>query len=111
MSDVPAIRPELVAVALVLGVLAIAAATTIATRHEPAVRGRRMRSLGPLVPWIGSVLVVVLLVRGSSVAAVVLGVGVVLHALVTRTGGALLDGFRRRRPDRGPGGNGRPRPR
>lgn len=78
------VRADLVAVALVAGALAIAAATTLAARHEPAIRGRRVRGLAPLVPWIGGLLVLLLLVRGATAGAVVVGLATVLHAVVTR---------------------------
>jgi hypothetical protein len=77
---VPAVDAGLVAVGLVLGIAALATATAIAMRHEPAVRGGRMRGIAPVVPWVGSVLVVVLLVRGSPVAAAVVAVATVVHA-------------------------------
>jgi hypothetical protein len=97
---VPTIRPELVAVALFLGIGAIAIATAIAARHEPDVRRGRVRSLGPLVPWLGSLLVVVLLVRGSSAGAVVVGAATLVHAVVTRSGEALRSRAVRRRQGR-----------
>jgi hypothetical protein len=81
------IRAEVVAVALAVGVLSLAAATTVASRHEPAVRGRRMRGLAPLVPWLGGLLVVVLLVRGSTPAAVIVLLATIAHAVMTRLRG------------------------
>jgi hypothetical protein len=86
---VSTIRPELVAIALVLGIGSIALATAIAARHEPDVRRGRVRGLGPLVPWLGSLLVVVLLIRGSTIGAVVVGVATLLHAVITRSGEVL----------------------
>jgi xanthine/uracil/vitamin C permease (AzgA family) len=97
---VPTIRPELVAVAVFIGIGALAIATSIASRHEPDVRRGRVRSLGPLVPWLGSLLVVVLLVRGSPAAAVVVGAATLLHAVVTRSGEALRSRAARRRAGR-----------
>ncbi len=78
------VRAELVALALGVGIAALALATTVATRHEPAVRGGRVRGLAPLVPWLGTLLVVLLLVRGATAGAVVVGVATVIHAGVTR---------------------------
>jgi hypothetical protein len=83
------VRADLVALALLVGTLAIAAATTLAARHEPAVRGRRVRGLAPLVPWLGGLLVLLLLVRGATAGAVVVGTVTVLHAAVTRLRAAL----------------------
>lgn len=91
----PSVRTELVAIALTLGILAIAAATTIATRQEPAVRGGRVRGVAPLVPWLGSLVVVVLLVRGSFVGAGVVAVATVVHAGLTRWRAVAIS---RRRP-------------
>jgi hypothetical protein len=81
------IRADVVAVALVVGVLCLVVATTVAARHEPAVRGRRMRGLAPLVPWLGGLLVLVLLVRGSTAGAVLVLLATVLHAALTRVRG------------------------
>jgi hypothetical protein len=97
---VDTIRPELVAVALFIGIGAITIATSIAARHEPDVRRGRVRSLGPLVPWLGSLLVVVLLVRGSTAGAVFVGAATILHAVVTRSGEALRGRAARRREGR-----------
>jgi hypothetical protein len=103
------IRAEVVAVALAVGVLSLAIATTVATRHEPAVRGRRMRGLAPLVPWLGGLLVLVLLVRGSTAGAVIVLIATVLHAVVIRASEALRNRSLRRRagPRRSPGRGGR----
>lgn len=78
------VRADLVAAALVVGVLSLAVATTVAARHEPAGRGARLQGLAPLVPWIGGLLVVLLLVRGSVAGAVVVLFLTVLHAALTR---------------------------
>jgi hypothetical protein len=69
---------------LLVGLIAMTAATSVSLREAPAPRGRRARGLAPLVPWLGSVLVVVLLVRGAIAGAVVVGVATLLHAGVTR---------------------------
>lgn len=78
------VRTDLALVALVVGALVIGVATTVAMRHEPAVGGRRLRGLAPLVPWIGGLLVLILLVRGATAGAVVVGLATVVHAVVTR---------------------------
>ncbi|MEX0836211.1 MAG: hypothetical protein WD010_08980 [Nitriliruptor sp.] len=78
------VRVELVALALGLGIAALAVATTVATRHETAVRGGRVRGLAPLVPWLGTLVVVLLLIRGATAGALVVGVVTVIHAGVTR---------------------------
>jgi hypothetical protein len=69
---------------LVLGLVAMAVATSVSLREPPARRGERARGLAPLVPWIGSVLVVVLLVRGALAGAAVVGLATLVHAGVTR---------------------------
>jgi hypothetical protein len=70
----------------ILGALVLAAATVVALgeRVEPRARGRRPGMLVGLVPWIGSLLVVVLLVRGAVAGAVVVGLATLLHAGVMR---------------------------
>ncbi|WP_052667307.1 hypothetical protein [Nitriliruptor alkaliphilus] len=78
------VRTDLALVALVAGAVVLAVATNVAMRHEPAVAGRRVGGLAPLVPWIGGLLVLVLLVRGSTAGAVVVGLATVVHAVVTR---------------------------
>jgi hypothetical protein len=69
---------------LLVGLIAMTLATSVSLREAPAARGRRARGLAPLVPWIGSVLVVVLLVRGAVAGAVVVGVATLLHAGIAR---------------------------
>jgi hypothetical protein len=69
---------------LLLGLLAMGVATSVSLREAPAPRGRRARGLAPLVPWIGSVLVVVLLVRGALAGAAVVGVATLVHAGLAR---------------------------
>jgi hypothetical protein len=83
------VRAELVAVALAVGVVALVIATSVATRHEPAVRGGRLRGLAPLVPWLGGVLTLVLLVRGSTAGAVLVLLATIVHAVLTRARGLL----------------------
>jgi hypothetical protein len=78
------VRADLAVVALVVGALVLAIATTVATRHEPAPGGRRLRGIAPLVPWVGGLLVLVLVVRGATAGAVVVGLATVVHAVVTR---------------------------
>lgn len=83
-AEVELVRADLVAVALVVGVVVLGIATTVGGRHEPAVPGTRLRGLAPLVPWFGGLLVLLLLVRGATAGAVVVGLATVLHAVVTR---------------------------
>lgn len=79
------IDATLVLVAVGLGAAALAGATFVATRRgAPDERTPRGTALAPLVPWIGTVLAVVLLVRGSWPAAVVVAVATAIHAGVTR---------------------------
>jgi hypothetical protein len=86
------VRAELVAIALAVGVAALVVATTLATRHDAAVRGRRLRGLAPLVPWVGGLLTLVLLVRGATAGAVLVLVATVVHAVLTRARGLLRRG-------------------
>jgi hypothetical protein len=74
---------SLLAVALVVGVVALAAATWAVTRRDTPPR-TRAAGAAPLVPWLGTVLVVVLLVRGSWPAAVFVAAATLLHAAVVR---------------------------
>lgn len=70
----------------VIGALALGAAALVAAR-EPLQRrsgAREPGMLSGLVPWIGSLLVVVLLVRGSIAGAVFVGLATLVHAGVTR---------------------------
>lgn len=78
------VRVELVVIGVTLGVLALVAATTLATRDAHAVRGGRIRGSAPLVPWLGTLAVVLLLVRGAIAGAVVVALATFVHAAVTR---------------------------
>lgn len=99
VAEVDLVRAELVAAALAVGVVSLAVATTVATRHRPADRGARLQGLAPLVPWVGAVLVLVLLVRGSVAGAVVVLLLTILHAALTRLRTSLpRRGSRGRRP-------------
>ena len=73
-----------VVVLLLIGLIAMTMATSVSLREAPAARGRRARGLAPLVPWLGSVVVVVLLVRGAIAGAVVVGLATLIHAAVAR---------------------------
>jgi hypothetical protein len=75
---------SLLAVALVVGVVALAAATGAVTRRGTPPPRTRAAGAAPLVPWLGTVLVVVLLVRGSWPAAVFVAAATLLHAAVVR---------------------------
>lgn len=68
----------------VVGAAALLFAGVVAAREQAARPGRRARGVAPLVPWIGTLLVVVLLVRGAVVGAVVVAAAVVAHAALTR---------------------------
>lgn len=78
------VRGELVVAAVLAAAVALGIATSLAARSQPVARGGRGRALAPLVPWLGGLLVVLLLVRGSTAAAVTVGLATVLHAVVTR---------------------------
>jgi hypothetical protein len=78
--------PDLSVVTLVVGVGAsvLAIATWLALREPPAGRGTRGRAASPLVPWVGSALVVLLAVRGAFPAAGLVLLATVVHAGVAR---------------------------
>jgi hypothetical protein len=82
------VRTDLVAVALVAGVLSLALAAVLPTRREPAGRGRRVRGLALLVPRLGVLLTVLLLVRGATAGAAAVGVATATHVLLARVRGA-----------------------
>ena len=78
------ISVPLAIVLVTVGTIALLAAMVVARREPlPSRRGRPGR-LSLLVPWLGSLLVVVLLVRGAVAGAVVVGVATLAHAAVTR---------------------------
>lgn len=83
-SGVP-VDGTVVLAAVGLGALALALATVVATRDgAPDARTPRGTALAPLVPWIGTVLTLVLLVRGSPPAAIVVASATAIHAGITR---------------------------
>ncbi|MTV25487.1 hypothetical protein FTX61_08710 [Nitriliruptoraceae bacterium ZYF776] len=88
------IDPTVVAVLVVTGVAALALATVVAAREDAPVAGRRASRLAPVVPWLGTLLVVLLLVRGALAGAVVVGLATLLHAVVSRA--RAVTGTRRR---------------
>ena len=63
------ISTPLAVVLVLVGAAAMAAATVIARREPLPSRTSRPSRLAPLVPWLGSLLIVVLLVRGSFAGA------------------------------------------
>ena len=74
-----------VLIAVAVGALALAVGTFVATREgAPDAGTPRGTALAPLVPWLGTVLTLVLLVRGSTPAAVVVAVATATHAGLTR---------------------------
>lgn len=74
-----------VLVAVTLGALCLATATFVATRRgAPDRRTPRSTALAPLVPWLGTFLTLVLLVRGSFPVAIVVAIATLAHAGVTR---------------------------
>lgn len=73
-----------VAILLTIGVLALGAATSVAVRQPATASDRRVSRLAPLVPWLGSGVVVLLLVRGAIAGAVVVGLATLAHAGVAR---------------------------
>lgn len=78
------VRGELVAVGFAAAAIALAVATSLAAGTPPTARGGRARALAPLVPWLGGLLVLLLVVRGATAAAVLVALATVLHAAVTR---------------------------
>lgn len=82
------ISTPLAVVLVVVGTAALLGATVVARREPlPPRRGTPGR-FSLLVPWIGSVLVVVLLVRGALAGAAVVAVATLVHAGVQRARGA-----------------------
>jgi drug/metabolite transporter (DMT)-like permease len=63
------ISTPLAVVLVVVGAAAMAMATVVARREPLPSRTGRPSRLAPLVPWIGSLLIVVLLVRGALAGA------------------------------------------
>lgn len=78
------VRTDLVAVALVAGVLSLAVAAALPTRPEPAARGWRVRGLALLVPRLGLLLTGLLLVRGTTAGAAAVGLATATHVLLGR---------------------------
>jgi hypothetical protein len=82
------VRTDLVAVALVAGVLSLAVAAALPTRREPAVGSRRVRGLARLVPRLGLLLTGLLLVRGATAGAAAVGLATATHVLLGRVRGS-----------------------
>ena len=78
------ISTPLAVVLVVVGVAAMAAATVVARREPLPSRTGRPSRLAPLVPWIGSLLIVVLLVRGSFAGAGFVALVTLAHVGVQR---------------------------
>ncbi len=94
-SGVP-VDGTLVLIAVSAGALALALATFVATRRgAPDRRTPRGTALAPLVPWIGTVLTLVLLVRGSWPVAVLVAGATAVHAGITRARAARAGASRR----------------
>jgi hypothetical protein len=103
--DAVPVDRSLVLVALVIGVGTLAAAAWVATRGGAgAASSTRAAGLAPLVPWAGTLVVLVLLARGAIAGAVVIGLLTVAHAVVTRV--RAIAARRRPRPARPSGGSG-----
>ena len=86
-----------VLIAVAVGALALAVGTFVATRKgAPDARTPRGTALAPLVPWLGTVLTLVLLVRGATPAAVVVAIATAIHAGLTRLRAARSRSRRRR---------------
>lgn len=84
------VRTDLAAVALLIGVLALAVATALPMRREPAGGGRRHgHGRVWLVSRLGGSLTLLLLVRGATAGAVAIGAATVAHAVFVRVRGAV----------------------
>jgi hypothetical protein len=81
---VDVISAPLAIVLVSVGTVALLAAALVARREPLPARAERAGRLSMLVPWLGSVLVVVLLVRGAIACAVFVGVVTLVHAGLTR---------------------------
>jgi hypothetical protein len=73
------ISTPLAVVLMVVGAAALLAATVVARREPLPSRTGRPSRLAPLVPWLGSLLIVVLLVRGSFAGAGFVAVVTLAH--------------------------------
>ena len=78
------ISTPLAIVLVVVGAAAMAAATVVARREPLPSRSGRPSRLAPLVPWFGSLLIVVLLVRGSFAGAGFVALATLAHVGVQR---------------------------
>lgn len=77
------ISTPLAVVLMVVGTAALLGAAVVARREPLPARGTPGR-LSLLTPWIGSALVVVLLVRGALAGAAVVAAATLIHAGVQR---------------------------
>ena len=78
------ISTPLAVVLVVVGAAAMTAATVVARREPLPSRTGRPSRLAPLVPWLGSLLIVVLLVRGSFAGAGFVALVALAHVGVQR---------------------------
>jgi hypothetical protein len=78
--------PDLTVVSalVVLGAGALGVATWLAVREPGPGPGGRTRAASPLVPWVGSGLTVLLLVRGALAGAAVVVLATLVHAGLAR---------------------------
>lgn len=83
------VRTDLVAVALVVGVLALAVATALPSREPAGAGGRRGHGRVWLVSRLGGSLTLLLLVRGATAGAVAIGAATVAHAVFARVRAAV----------------------
>lgn len=95
--SVDLVRLDVLAVAVVTAVVALGAATTLGLRTSAPARAARGRALAPLVPWLGGVLTLLLVVRGATAGAAVVGVLTVAYAVTTRLVAAVAGRARRAR--------------
>lgn len=79
------ISAPLAIVLVVVGTLTLAAAAVVGMRDPLPERRGSGRALAVLVPWIGSLLLVVLLVRGSWAGAAFVGIAMLVGAGVARS--------------------------
>ncbi len=79
------VSAPLAIVLVVVGTLTLGAAAVVGMRDPLPQRQAPGRALGVLVPWIGSLLVVVLLVRGAFAGAAFVGVAMLVYVGVARS--------------------------
>jgi hypothetical protein len=79
------ISTPLAVVLIVVGAVTLAAAALVGVRDPLPERGSPGRAVSVMVPWIGSLLIVVLLVRGSGAGAAFVGAALLVYVVVARS--------------------------